>query len=41
VLASDGANNEGIDPVAEVAAIYNAQPGLCFHVVSFADTEEG
>ena len=41
VLASDGANNEGVDPVAEVAAIYQANPGLCFHVVSFADTKEG
>ena len=41
VLASDGASNVGIDPVAEVAAIYQAQPGICFHVVSFADTEEG
>ncbi len=41
VLASDGASNVGIDPVAEVAAIYNANPGLCFHVVSFADTQEG
>ena len=41
VLASDGANNTGIDPVAEAAAIYQAQPGICFHVISFADTEEG
>ena len=41
VLASDGANNLGIDPVAEAAAIYQAQPGICFHVISFADTEEG
>ena len=41
VLASDGANNTGIDPVAEVVTIYQNQPGLCFHVVSFADTEEG
>ena len=41
VLASDGASNVGIDPVAEVAAIYQANPGLCFHVVSFADTQEG
>lgn len=41
VLASDGANNLGIDPVAEAAAIYQAQPGVCFHVISFADTEEG
>ncbi|MBR5882811.1 MAG: OmpA family protein [Mailhella sp.] len=41
VLASDGASNVGVDPVAEVAAIYQANPGLCFHVVSFADTKEG
>lgn len=41
VLASDGANNLGVDPVAEAAAIYQAQPGICFHVISFADTEEG
>ena len=41
VLASDGASNVGIDPVAEVVTIYQNQPGLCFHVVSFADTEEG
>ena len=41
VIASDGASNVGIDPVAEVAAIYNANPGLCFHIVSFADTKEG
>ncbi|MBQ5727551.1 MAG: OmpA family protein [Mailhella sp.] len=41
VLASDGASNVGVDPVAEVAAIYQANPGLCFHVVSFADTQEG
>ena len=41
VFASDGASNTGIDPVAEVVTIYQNQPGLCFHVVSFADTEEG
>ena len=41
VLASDGANNTGIDPVAEAAAIYQAQPGICFHVISFTDTPEG
>jgi len=41
VLASDGASNVGIDPVAEVVTIYQNQPGLCFHIVSFADTEEG
>ncbi len=41
VLASDGANNLGVDPVAEAAALYQAQPGICFHVISFADTDEG
>lgn len=41
IIASDGANNYGVDPVAEAAAIYQAQPGICFHVISFADTEEG
>ena len=41
VLASDGASNVGIDPVAEAVAIYQANPGLCFHIVSFADTKEG
>ena len=41
VLASDGASNVGIDPVAEAVTIYNANPGLCCHVVSFADTKEG
>lgn len=41
IIASDGANNTGVDPVAEALAIYQAQPGLCFHVISFADTVEG
>lgn len=41
IIASDGANNTGVDPVAEALAIYQAQPGICFHVISFADTQEG
>lgn len=41
IIASDGANNKGIDPVAQAAAIYQAQPGICFHVISFADSQEG
>ena len=41
IVASDGANNTGVDPVAEVAAIYQAQPNICFHIISFADTPEG
>ncbi|MBP3731497.1 MAG: OmpA family protein [Mailhella sp.] len=41
IIASDGANNQGVDPVAEAAAIYQAQPGICFHVISFADDPAG
>lgn len=41
IMVSDGENNRGIDPVAEAAAIYQNQPGLCFHIISLADTKEG
>lgn len=41
ILVTDGASNLGVDPVAEAAAIYQAQPGVCFHIISFADTPEG
>lgn len=41
IIASDGASNMGVDPVAEAAAIYQAQPGICFHVISFADEADG
>ncbi|MBO4318687.1 MAG: OmpA family protein [Mailhella sp.] len=41
VIVSDGANNIGIDPVAEAQAIVEAQPGVCFHVISFADEPAG
>lgn len=41
IMVSDGANNMGIDPVAEASAIYQSQPGLCFHIISVADTEAG
>ncbi len=37
IIVSDGGNNRGVDPVAEAAAMYQAQPGICFHVISFAD----
>lgn len=40
-LLSDGEHNKGIDPVAEATAIYNTYPNVCFHIVSFADTEYG
>lgn len=41
VIASDGASNRGIDPVAEARALYQSNPNLCFHVISLADTPEG
>lgn len=41
ILVSDGVSNIGSDPVAEATALYNAEPGICLHVVSFADTPEG
>ena len=41
ILVSDGAANIGSDPVAEATAVYQQQPGLCFHVISLADTAEG
>lgn len=41
VLVTDGENNRGIDPVAEVASLYQAQPGLCVHIISVADSKEG
>ena len=37
IIASDGMSNRGVDPVAEAAAIYQSQPGLCFHIVSLAE----
>jgi OOP family OmpA-OmpF porin len=41
VMVSDGASNTGIAPVAEAATIYQSNPGLCFHVISLADSAEG
>ena len=41
IIVSDGENNLGVDPVAEAQAIYAAHPGVCFHVVSLADSEAG
>ncbi|NJB66366.1 OOP family OmpA-OmpF porin [Desulfobaculum xiamenense] len=42
IVVSDGKNNLGHDPVEEAKNIYAAHPGqVCFHVVSFADTEDG
>jgi len=41
ILFSDGDNNRGSDPVAEVQSLYQMQRDLVVHVVSFADTKNG
>jgi len=42
VLFTDGAANEGGDPVAAAKALYEKYaPNLCIHVISYADTPEG
>ncbi len=41
IIFSDGEANLGSDPVAEARALSNKYPGLCFHVVSFAETKKG
>lgn len=41
IIFSDGEHNLGMDPVAEAQAIYAAYPDVCFHVVSFADSDKG
>ena len=41
ILLTDGHNNLGMNPVEEVKSIYQTNPNVCFHVVSFADDAEG
>jgi len=41
LLFSDGDSNRGPEPVAEARALLAANPGLCIHVVSFAETPAG
>ncbi len=41
ILVSDGESNMGSDPVAEARVLYNSEPGICLHVISFADKPEG
>lgn len=41
IIVSDGASNRGVDPVQEAKAIYDANPDVCFHIISLADTPEG
>lgn len=42
IMFTDGAHNQGVDPVAEAKALY-AKYGdkVCIHVVSYADTAHG
>ncbi len=41
IFASDGKNNYGADPMAEIRSLYQEQPNLVFHVISFADEPAG
>ncbi|MCX7822162.1 MAG: OmpA family protein [Syntrophobacterales bacterium] len=41
IVFSDGEANLGPDPVGEAKALIAKYPGLCFHVVSFADSAKG
>lgn len=42
ILYTDGASNQGSDPVAQAQALYGKYgQNLCIHVVSYADTPEG
>lgn len=42
IIVTDGNNNKGVDPVAQAQAMYAKYAGsVCFHVVSYADTDNG
>ena len=41
IILSDGHNNENYSPVREAEVLAKTQPGLCFHIISFADTPKG
>ncbi|SKA83551.1 OmpA-OmpF porin, OOP family [Paucidesulfovibrio gracilis DSM 16080] len=42
IMVTDGASNIGADPVAQAQALYAKYGGkVCFHVISYADTEKG
>ncbi len=42
IMFTDGASNQGVDPVFAAKDIYyKYSPGICIHVVSYADTPEG
>lgn len=42
IMVTDGASNVGADPVAQAQALYAKYQGrVCFHVISYADTDQG
>jgi OOP family OmpA-OmpF porin len=41
ILVGDGENNVGYDPLAAAQDALRANPGLCFHVISLADSPAG
>ncbi|ROQ91211.1 OmpA family protein [Desulfosoma caldarium] len=41
IIVSDGAANQGPDPVAAAQAIHSKYPQVCFHVISFAEEPKG
>ena len=42
ILFTDGASNEGTDPVMQAKSLYGKYaPNLCLHIVSYADTPGG
>lgn len=41
ILVSDGAQNQGVDPIEEMTKLYTANPDLVVHIISLADTADG
>lgn len=41
LIFSDGMSNVGSDPIEQAKALYAAEPGICLHIVSFADKASG
>jgi OOP family OmpA-OmpF porin len=41
IMVSDGRHNLGADPVMMARSLHNQYPDICFHVISFAETDIG
>jgi OOP family OmpA-OmpF porin len=41
IVLSDGGDNGYPDPIAEAREMASAHPGMCIHVISFADCDHG